>query len=119
VDKPPTALSSAALSFVLVASLGANASDFSCPKLSTSDAHVLTQKQLAARICSYVAMSDKIKNDVDKKTANTEMSPEVAIYALHDALDCLFTAAATDKLYKERFGKNSGCVPYDKAPATK
>ena len=79
----------------------------------------MTQKQLAARVCSYVALSDKITKDADEKTASGAMSPELAIRVRNEAIACIFTAAATDTLYKERFGKNSGCVKYDKVPAAK
>ena len=43
------------------------------------------------------------------------MSNGVAALALEQALDCEFTAVEVDTLYKERFGKNSGCVKYDDA----
>lgn len=98
---------------LLVAATTAQADNQFCRRLSTSDAHVLTKKQLAARICSYREWSAKIQKDVKEKTAANEMSNGVAALALEQALDCEFTAIEVDTLYKERFGKNSGCVQYD------
>jgi hypothetical protein len=92
------------LALILLTAAQANAS-FLCPRLTVSDASVLTEKQLAARVCSYMDTVDELAKLADTGT------PQDRIRNADLRIECILAAGDTERLYAERFdGKHTGCL---------
>ena len=64
-----------------------------CPRLTPSDAHVLTRKQLEGRVCLYIKLTKQMIEAEDANQSNA----------------CLTAAFVAEQLYQERFNRPSPC----------
>lgn len=106
--------------FAAAAALWVSRASASCEQLSVSDAHVLTKAQLTKRVCGDKALADERQAAYDARREAYAKAGAANAYSDKDQLDlnfsltCTLAAAHNEQLYRERFGKPSGCMKLDK-----